>query len=75
MVCIAIPALVTSINGSEAVAEIGGQPRQINISLAPEVNVGDYVLLRNGYATTVVSDQEALEIFQLLEEISKVDND
>ena len=40
MVCIAIPALVTSINSSEAVAEVGGQPRQVNISLTPEVNVG-----------------------------------
>ena len=75
MVCIAIPALVTSINGSEAVVEVGGQPRQVNISLTTEVNAGNYVLLRNGYATMVVSEQEALEIYQLLEEVSKANND
>jgi hydrogenase expression/formation protein HypC len=70
-VCIAIPALVTSMNGSEAVAEVGGQPRQINVSLTPEVEVGDYVILRNGYATTVLSDQEAFEILELLEELAR----
>lgn len=72
MVCIAIPALVTSINGSEAVAEVGGQPRPINVFLTSEVRVGDYVFLRNGYATTVLNDQEAFEILDLLEEIASL---
>ena len=75
MACIAIPALVTSMNGSEAVAEVGGQPRQINIFLTPEVKVRDYVLLRNGYAMSVINEQEALEIFELLEELSKAESD
>jgi hydrogenase expression/formation protein HypC len=70
-VCIAIPALVTSINGSEAIAEVGGQPRPINVFLTPEVRAGDYVYLRNGYATEVLSDQEAFEILELLEELAK----
>jgi len=73
--CIAIPALVTSVNGSEAVAEVGGQPRQINVSLTPEVKVGDYALLQSGYATSVINEQEALEIFEFLEEISKMESD
>ena len=72
MVCIAIPALVISINGSEAVAEVGGQPRPINVFLTPEVRVEDYVFLRNGYATTVLNDQEAFEILDLLEEIASL---
>lgn len=70
--CIAIPALVTSVNGSEAVAEVGGQPRPINVFLTPEVRAGDYVFLRNGYATTVLNDQEAFEILDLLEEIASL---
>jgi len=74
-VCIAIPALVRSVDGSEAVAEVGDRLRQINVFLTPEVKVGDYVLLRNGYATMIYSEQEALEILELLEEISKMDSD
>ena len=73
--CIAIPALVRSVDGSEAVAEVGDRLRQINVFLTPEVKVGDYVLLRNGYATMIYSEQEALEILELLEEISKMDSD
>ncbi|MFP3975326.1 MAG: HypC/HybG/HupF family hydrogenase formation chaperone [Dehalococcoidia bacterium] len=71
MACIAIPALVTSINGSEAVAEVSGSQRRINIFLIPEVEVGDYVLLRSGYATEVYTEQEALEVLELLKEISE----
>jgi len=74
-VCIAAPALVTSINSSEAVAEVGSNPRLINVSLTPEVKVGAYVYLRNGYATAVLSDQEAFEVLELLREISELDND
>ena len=73
--CIAIPALVRSVDGSEAVAEVDGRLRQTNVFLTPEVKVGDYVLLRNGYATVIYSEQEALEILELLEEISKMDSD
>jgi len=73
-VCIAIPALVRSVDGREAVAEVGDRLRQINVFLTPEVKVGDYVLLRNGYATMIYSEQEALEILELLEEISKMDS-
>jgi hydrogenase expression/formation protein HypC len=73
--CIAIPALVTSINGSEAVADVGGQPRPINVFLTPEVKVGDYVLLRNGYATEVYTEQEASETLELLDELARVSDD
>ena len=31
--------------------------------------------LRNGYATTIISEQEALEIFELLEELIRLDSD
>ena len=44
-------------------------------SLPLRSGLGDYALLKNGYATTVVSDQAALEILQLLEELSKADSD
>jgi hydrogenase assembly chaperone HypC/HupF len=73
--CIAIPALVKSIHGSGAVAEVGGQPRLINVYLTPEVRIGDYVSLRNGYATTIISESEALEILEFLEELIRLDGD
>jgi len=70
--CLAIPALVKSIDGHQAVVEIGGVTRQISIQLTPEVNIGDYVLLHTGYAINVIDPAEAEETLKLLRELSEV---
>lgn len=67
--CLAIPALIKSINGKEAEAEIGGITRQISLWLTPEVKVGDYVLLHTGYAIGIIDKEEAEETLRLINEI------
>ena len=73
--CLAIPALVKSIDDHEAWVEIAGVGRQISIRLTPEVKVGDYVLLHTGYAINVIDQEEARETLKLLEEIAKAASD
>jgi len=70
--CLAIPALVKSIDGHQAMVEIGGLTRQASIQLTPEVKVGDYVLLHTGYAINVIDEAEAEETLKLLRELSEV---
>lgn len=70
--CLAIPALVKSIDGQQATVEIGGVTRQASIQLTPEVKVGDYVLLHTGYAIYVIDAVEAEETLKLLKELSEV---
>jgi hydrogenase expression/formation protein HypC len=70
--CLAIPALIKSINGKEAEAEIGGISRRVSLWLTPEAKVGDYVLIHTGYAINVLDQEEALETLRLLEELSEV---
>ena len=70
--CLAIPAQVKSINGQQAVVEIGGVTRRASIQLTPEAKVGDYVLLHTGYAINVIDPAEAEETLKLLREISEV---
>ncbi|MEW6034120.1 MAG: HypC/HybG/HupF family hydrogenase formation chaperone [Chloroflexota bacterium] len=67
--CLAIPARVTSINGMEAEAEVGGVTRRISIMLTPEVKVGDYVLLHTAYSISVVDEQEAKETLDILRQL------
>ena len=70
--CLAIPALVKSIQGTQAEVEMGGVSRKASIMLTLEVKVGDYVLIHTGYAISIVDEEEAqktLEIFQELDEI------
>jgi len=70
--CLAIPALVKSINGYIAEVDIDGVKRQISIQLTPDVKVGDYVLLHTGYAINVIDEDEARETLKLLRELSEV---
>lgn len=68
--CLAIPALIHSIDGTTARAEIGGISRDISIVLTPEVKVGDYVLIHTGYAIGVLDEDEARETLSLFEAIA-----
>jgi hydrogenase expression/formation protein HypC len=68
--CLAIPALVKSIDGLRADVEIGGVGRKISIWLTPEVKVGEYVLLHTGYAINIIDEAEARETLKLLEEMT-----
>ena len=71
--CLAIPALIKSIEGKEADAEIGGVTRRISLWLTPEAKVGDYVLIHTGYAINVLDKEEAEETLKLFEEIAEFD--
>ncbi|MFC2044307.1 HypC/HybG/HupF family hydrogenase formation chaperone [Chloroflexota bacterium] len=69
--CLAIPALVKSIDGQLAEVEVGGVARKGSIWLTPEVKVGDYVLLHTGYAINIINEAEAKETLKLLEEMAR----
>jgi len=73
--CLAIPALIKSIDGKEAEVEIGGITRRASLWLTPEAEVGDYVLLHTGYAINVVDQEEAEETLRLLQEIAEGANE
>ncbi len=70
--CLAIPALIKSIDGYLAEVEVGGVTRQSSLQLTPEAKVGDYVLLHTGYAINIVDPAEAEETLKLLRELSEV---
>jgi len=69
--CLAIPALIKSIEGTDAEADMGGISRRISLWLAPEAKVGDYVLVHTGYAIGIIDQEEAEETLKLLEEMAQ----
>ncbi len=71
--CLAIPALIKSIDGQQAVADIEGVTRDISLQLTPEAKVGDYVLLHTGYAIGIIDAEEAEETLKLLREMAEAD--
>ena len=69
--CLAIPALITSIEGATARVEIGGVKRTISLMLTPEAQVGDYALVHTGFAIGVLDEEEAHETLRLLQELAE----
>jgi len=68
--CLAIPALIKSIEDKEAEVEMGGITRRISLWLTPEARVGDYALVHTGYAINILNQEEGEETLKLLEEIA-----
>jgi hydrogenase expression/formation protein HypC len=73
--CLAVPALVTSIEGTMAEVELGGVVTRISILFTPEAKVGEYVVLHAGYAINTLNTEEARETLKLLEQIAEADAD
>ncbi|MCL4369731.1 MAG: HypC/HybG/HupF family hydrogenase formation chaperone [Chloroflexi bacterium] len=71
--CLAIPAKITAIEGTEATVDIGGVTRSTSLVLTPEAKVGDYVLMHTGYAISVVDEDEAKETMRIIEEMMALD--
>jgi hydrogenase expression/formation protein HypC len=70
--CLAIPALVISIQGEKAVADINGVKREISLQLTPDVKVGDYVLLHTGFAISVIDEIEAQQSLDMLRQVLEI---
>jgi hydrogenase expression/formation protein HypC len=71
--CLAIPALVKSIEGVTAQVEVGGAVRSTSIMLTPDVKAGDYVLLHTGYAISVIDKEEALKTLELMNQLADIE--
>ena len=73
--CLGIPGKVLEIEMdalglSRGRVAFGNISRDVNFCYTPGVQVGDYVLVHIGYAINRLDQQEAAEIFSLLERLS-----
>ena len=69
--CLAIPALIKSIKGTQADVDIDGVGREVSIQLTPDAKVGDYVLLHTGYTISIIDAAEAEETLKLLKQMAE----
>lgn len=69
--CIGVPVKIVEINDSEALADLDGVRKRINIDLVPGVKIGNYVLLHAGCAIQKVNEKEAKRTLGILKQLSK----
>jgi hydrogenase expression/formation protein HypC len=73
--CLAVPGRIESIEDKIAVVDIEGNRIKAMVSLVPEANVGDWVLVHAGLAVTLMSEQEAQETLSLMREKYAVEDE
>ena len=56
-----------------AKVDFSGITKDISLSLTPEAQLGDYVLVHVGFALTIVSEEEALKTIEFLKTITEPD--
>lgn len=69
--CLGIPARIISIDEGlmpTATIDVAGQIRQCCTAYVPEVQVGEYVLIQNGFAMSVLSEEDALLSLEAIQE-------
>ena len=79
--CLAVPGKVVQItndlDGIFRMADVsfGGIKKQVNLSMVPDAQVDDYVLVHVGVAISVIDEEEAQKTFEYLKQMGEVDED
>ncbi len=63
--CLGIPMKIISIEGDEAVAQVEGVKRTVQLNLIDNIGVGDYVLVHAGFAIEKMDATAAQESIKL----------
>lgn len=77
--CLAVPGKIITIAEDANLGlrrgkvDFGGIRKEVCLDYTPEAHVGDYVLVHVGFALTVVDEQEAQRVFQVLAELDELD--
>ncbi len=70
--CLAVPGRIESIEGDDpqlrtGKVSFGGIVKSTHLGCVPEAKVGDYVLVHVGVALSTIDEEEAEEVFRLLQ--------
>jgi hydrogenase expression/formation protein HypC len=77
--CLGVPGRVLTVEPDDCgmpmgTVEFGGIRKRVCLAYVPDVEVGEYVIVHVGFAIGKVDEDEAREVFRLLEEMDALDN-
>ena len=72
--CLGIPGKVEAIEGKEAIVDVGGVKRKVRLDLVEGLNQGDYVIVHAGFVIQKLTEEEAKDLFDAIEELGEAMN-
>jgi hydrogenase expression/formation protein HypC len=69
--CLALPAKIVDKDGEDAWVILGDARMKVNLVMTPEAEVGDWVLVHAGFAIQQLSEEDALETWQLIDALQQ----
>lgn len=66
--CLSVPGKVLEIEDVRGKVDVAGNVVDVDFTLTPDVQRGDYVLVHAGFAIQKYDEAEALETLRILEE-------
>jgi hydrogenase expression/formation protein HypC len=74
--CLGVPGKIIEIYEANGLKmgkiDFGGVTREACLEYVPEAQVGDYTLIHVGFALNLISEEEAMETLQLLNQIADI---
>jgi len=74
--CLAVPGKILSVQGEgfarTARVSFGGIVREVSLAYVPEAVVGDYVVVHVGFAISLLDEAEALQTFEILQQMGEL---
>ena len=68
--CLALPARIEEKDGEDAWVVLGDSRLRANLVMTPDAAVGDWVLVHAGFAIQQVTNEEALETWEIYRKVS-----
>ena len=77
--CLAVPGKIVEISEVDGLqmarVDFGGIFREACLDYVPEAKVGDYCVIHVGFAISLLSEKEAMETLELLNQISNIEEE
>ena len=77
--CLGIPGKIVDLFEANGLmmgkVDFGGVTREACLAYVPEAKIGDYTLIHVGFALSIISEQEARETLELIQQIADLNNE
>ena len=76
--CLGVPGKILSLEPNQigmmmGKVSFGGVAKEVCLAYVPEAQVGEYVIVHAGFALNTMNEEEANEVFELLQQMGELD--